>query len=98
MFWWMLVNEEEFLLCITLARESYDFGGFVENFEGYNSNSLLVVKFTCDIFETIEKCSPLMLFYFMLTVPRWWPTVFNQTRGCSKFGVVAEISLCGQEE
>ena len=67
----MLVNEEEFLLCITLERESFDFSGFEENFEGCNNNSLLAVKFTSDCFETIENFSPLLLFYFILTIPRW---------------------------
>ena len=78
--------------------ERSDFGGFVENFEGCNNNSLLAEKFTCDYFETTYKCSPLLLFYFMLTNPRWWPIVFNQSCGCSKFGAIDEISLCGQEE
>ena len=67
----MLVKEEEFLLCITLARESSDFGGFVENFEGCNNNSLSAVKFTGDYYERIEKCSLLLLFYFILKIPRW---------------------------
>ena len=59
----MLVNEEEFLLCITLARESSDFVGFVDNFEGCNNNSLLEAMFVRDCLETIEKCSPLLVFF-----------------------------------
>ena len=51
--------------------DSSDFGGFVENFEGCNSNSLLVANFTGDCCEIVEKCSPLLLFYFMLAIPRW---------------------------
>ena len=79
------------------CTDSSDFGGFVDNFEGCNSNILLAMNFTCDCYETAEKCSPLILFYFMLAVPRWWLVVFNQSPGCSKFGAVVEISLCGQE-